>query len=99
MTEQASFDTWTIIFLLAAVHGFVIAGLLFFHKRGNIHANNILALIMLLFAVSMVYYVLYWTGYAYVYTWTNHWIDPIPFLYGPLLYYYLVTLNEHKQAI
>ncbi|HRG27761.1 MAG TPA: helix-turn-helix domain-containing protein [Chitinophagales bacterium] len=97
MTGQASFDTWTIIFLLAAVHGFVIAGLLFFHKRGNIHANNILALIMLLFAISMVYYVLYWTGYAYVFTWSNNWVDPIPYLYGPLLYYYLVTLNENKQ--
>lgn len=96
MPVQPSFDTWTIIFLLAALHGIVVAGLLFNNKNGVIPANKTLGWIILLFAVSMIYYVTYWTGYAQKYPWLNHWTDAVPFLYGPLMYKYLLYFNEEK---
>ena len=90
---QPHFDTWTILFLISALHGFVLAWMLYRHGNGNIKANKILALIIILFAVSMTYYVAYWTGFAAKYTWMNGWVAPIPFLYGPLVYLYLTNLN------
>ncbi len=98
MPVQPSFDTWTIIFLLGAMHGIVVAALLFKYKNGVIAANKTLGWMILLFAVSMIYYVTYWTGFAQKYTWLNHWTDAIPFLYGPLMYKYLLYFNEEKPG-
>lgn len=94
MHVEPSFDTWTVLFLLAALHGFVVAYLLNKKSSGIIGANKMLALIILLFAASMMYYVAYWTQYAFKYTWLNHWFDGVPFLYGPLMYNYLLRFNE-----
>jgi AraC-like DNA-binding protein len=66
------------------------------HKNGNMKANRLLAAILFLFAVSMVYYILYWTGYAQIYRWTNGWVTCIPFLYGPLVYMYILTLDKNR---
>ena len=94
MHLEPSFDTWTVLFLLAALHGFVVAYLLNKKSSGIIGANKMLALIILLFSVSMLYYVAFWTNYANKYTWLNHWVDSVPFLYGPFMFYYLLRFNE-----
>ncbi|MBC8045841.1 MAG: AraC family transcriptional regulator [Fimbriimonadaceae bacterium] len=94
--QQPSFDTWTIIFLFAAVHGFFLTVLLGIHKKGNIKANNILALFIGLFSVTLLYYVAYWTGYAKAYPWMNFWVDAIPFLYGPLTFFYIRVLDKKQ---
>ncbi|MFN0275480.1 MAG: helix-turn-helix domain-containing protein [Chitinophagales bacterium] len=94
--QQPSFDTCTIIFLISAVQGLFLSLLLFMQRGGNKQANHILALIMFLFSVSMIYYVLFWTGYNQVYRFTDGWVAPLPFLYGPLTYVYLWRLNEKR---
>ncbi|MBK9731957.1 MAG: AraC family transcriptional regulator [Chitinophagaceae bacterium] len=90
---KPSLDQWTTLFLLGAVQGLFLSILLFIHKKGNRKANTILAFVLLFFSVMMMYYVAYWSGYAAKYTWMNFWIEPFTFLYGPLIYIYLLTLE------
>lgn len=99
MPESASFDTWTVIFLLAAIHGIAVAMLLFKYDKGVKVANKTLAGLLLVFAVSMVYYVCFWTGYANKYPWLNFWTASLPFLFGPLMYKYVLQLDDQKPKI
>lgn len=92
--QEASLDKWTTLFLLASVQGLFLALIIFIHKKGNRQANTILSSILLLFSVMMMYYVAYWSGYAAKFSWMNFWIEPFTFLYGPLIYLYLVTLEN-----
>ena len=90
---EASLDKWTTLFLFASVQGLFLSLLLFFHKKGNKQGNKILSIILLLFSIMMMYYVAYWSGYAAKYRWMNFWVEPFTFLYGPLIYLYLQTLE------
>lgn len=95
--EQASFNSWTILFLIAAVQGYFLSALLFFHRKGNRNANTTLALLILSFSLQMTYYVMFWTGYNRVYPWMNFWVEPLVFLSGPLLYFYIYQLDNRKN--
>lgn len=53
MPPQPSFDTWTIIFLFAAVQGYFMALVLLVWRRGDrLRGDRLLALLMLLFALT-----------------------------------------------
>lgn len=91
-----SFDTWTIIFLFASVQGVFLASLLALHKKGNRKANKILALLISLFSVTLLYYVMFWTKYATRYNWMNGWIEALPFLFGPCMWWYIKTLDDRS---
>ncbi|MEO6168035.1 MAG: helix-turn-helix domain-containing protein [Chitinophagales bacterium] len=94
---EASLDKWTTLFLFASVQGLFLSILLFLHKKGNKQANKILSIILFLFSVMMMYYVAYWSGYAAKYRWMNFWVEPFTFLYGPLIYLYLQTLQHGRS--
>lgn len=98
MGNEVSLDHWTTLFLLASVQGFFLSAILFLHKKGNVKATRILATDVLLFSVMLLYYVLYWTGYANAHLWVNGWVEPINFLYGPLTYFYLRELQENSKG-
>ena len=95
--DQPSFNSWTIIFLIAAVQGYFLSAILFFLKKGNSSANKTLALLIFCFSVQMTYYVMFWTGYSKVYPWMNFWVEPLVFLTGPLLYLYIFKLDNRKS--
>lgn len=94
---EASLDKWTTLFLFASVQGLFLSILLYIHKKGNRQGNKILSFILLLFSVMMMYYVAYWSGYAAKYRWMNFWVEPFTFLYGPLTYLYLQTLQQGQS--
>lgn len=96
MPPQPSFDTWTIIFLIAAVQGYFIAFVLAVWRRGNRIANRLLALLMLLFALTLTEYVLYWTNYISWYPHMAHLSTHFPFLFGPIIWLYLRTIYDNK---
>lgn len=95
--EQPSFNSWTILFLIAAMQGFFLTTLLFLHKKGNRAANTSLAFLILSFSIQMSYYVMFWTGYSRVYVWMNFWIEPLVFLSGPLIYLYIFQLDNRRN--
>ncbi|MBK7936886.1 MAG: AraC family transcriptional regulator [Lewinellaceae bacterium] len=96
MPPVPSFNTWTIVFLIAAVQGYFIAFVLFRWRRGNRQANRILASLLLLFAITLSEYVLYWTNYLFRFVHAADLSAQFPFLFGPLVWLYLRSIYEQK---
>jgi AraC-like DNA-binding protein len=97
MPPCPSFDAWSVIFLIAAVQGLFIALILFRWQRGDRAANRLLAAIMLLFSLTLLEYVLYWSR-----CWREfpHVADSslmFPVLFGPLLWFYLRMIYLGKK--
>ncbi|OJJ15435.1 hypothetical protein BKI52_39155 [marine bacterium AO1-C] len=92
---KGSLDHWTSLFLIAAGLGFFLAILLFFAKTSTLR-NRVLALLVLLFAVSLVDNVMYWSGYYQDYPHLLGLSMPFPFLYGPLLLGYVQVVLTPK---
>lgn len=92
-----SFDTWTIVFLIAAVQGFFIALVLFHWKRGRPLGKRLLAALVLLFSITLTEYVFYWTNYIQDFPHIAEISSCFPFLFGPLMYWYLRTCYEKTR--
>lgn len=86
------FDAWSILFLVAAMQGLFIALVLYRWGRGDRQANRLLAVVMLLFAVTMIEYVLYWTHCLGQFPHLAELSSQFPFLLGPLMWLYLRTI-------
>ncbi|MEZ4965290.1 MAG: helix-turn-helix domain-containing protein [Saprospiraceae bacterium] len=96
MNHQPSFDTWTVVFLIAAVQGVFIAFVLTRWKHGNPLANKLLAMLLLMFGLTMGEYVLYWTGYIFQYIHAANITAQLPYLFGPPVWLYLRAIYEQK---
>ncbi len=96
MVPEPSFDTWPVIFLIAAVQGYFIALILWRWKNGNRRANRLLAVLLLLFALTMSEYVLYWTNYIFQYMHVANLSSQFPYLFGPLVWLYLRSIYTQK---
>ena len=86
------FDAWSMLFLVAAMQGLFIALVLYRWSRGDRQANRLLAVVMLLFAVTMIEYVLYWTHCLERFPHMAELSSQFPFLLGPLMWLYLRTI-------
>lgn len=84
---KPSFDTWTIIFLFAAIQGIFVSAVLLFKKEKH-PSRKILAVISFLFSVILIEYTLFWTHYDYYFPWLIGWAPCFIFLFGPLFYLY-----------
>jgi AraC-like DNA-binding protein len=96
MPPRPSFDTWTIVFLFAAAQAVFVALALWLRPSRRPLANRLLAVLLLLFAISLVEYVLFWT--RYIGQWT-HMADlslSFPLLFGPLLWLYCRIVFENR---
>lgn len=94
---EASLDTWTVLFLVAAMQGFFLAIVLLLNKKGNFRANVLLSAVMALFGFTLVHYVAYWTNYQFEFPHLLGASSTIPFLIGPLLYLYVRTLFKRDK--
>lgn len=97
MQTAPSFNTWTIVFLIAAMQGFFTAFVLWQWRRGQRQANRLLAILLFLFAVMMVEYVVYWTNQIVAWPHISNISVQFPFLYGPLVWLYLRSIYEQKN--
>src|SRR5262245_34886602 len=94
--KTVTLDSWTSLFLLASVQGFFLAILLWVHKKGDRNANRLLSVFILLFSLTLLYYVSFWTGFSRVHRWVNGWTEPFIFLFGPLAYLYVCRVAQKK---
>lgn len=93
--QEPSFNTWTIVFLISAAQGCLLAMVFGFSAY---RPNRLLAAILLLFALTMTEYVLFWTGYLRQWAhWTNLSVV-YPFLFGPLLWLYFRQVFEERPV-
>ena len=94
---QPSLNTWTIFFLLAVGQGLFLSLMLFLNPKGNQRANRLLGLFILLFAVTLLDYLGYWTRYHYYFPYFASIYEPIAFLFGPLLLLYFRSIESSDK--
>ena len=94
VNTTTTFDAWTIVFLIASVQGYFVAFVMARWRRGPVQANRLLALLLLLYALTMSEYVLYWSNSLYHYPHVANISAQFPFLFGPILYWYCRTIYE-----
>lgn len=92
---EYSFDTWTSLFLLASAQGVFLAIILITSKN---QSKLILGILSLLFSITLIEYVFFWTGYRYVFPHLNRVSDPYFFLFGPLIFFYSRSQIERVQV-
>tara|TARA_R100000935_G_scaffold44696_2_gene67617 strand:- start:40918 stop:42009 length:1092 start_codon:yes stop_codon:yes gene_type:complete len=91
MQQHPSFDTWTAGFLIAVAMGLFLSVLLLSTKNKKSYP---IAFFVLAFAAILFQYVLYWTGYQYVFPYFIM-VPPLCYyLTGPLLYWYFLNLYQ-----
>ncbi len=86
---------WMVLFLLAAGHGLFLFVLLLRASKKQYYLKY-LASLVLLFSISLIYYVGFWTGITP--TISPFWglILTLPTLFGPLIYAYAKALEDKK---
>jgi AraC-like DNA-binding protein len=94
--KQPSFDTWTSLFLFAAIQGIFVSSVLWFSKKENRFNTRLLSLFIFLFSFTLIEYVLYWTGYQVRFPHALGLERGLPFLYGVILLFYFRNVFEHK---
>src|SRR5438045_990168 len=96
---QPSFDTWTSIFLFAAIQGIFVSSVLWLAKKENQFNNKLLSLLVFLFSVTLIEYVLYWTKFQVKFPHTMDISGGFPFLYGVILFWYFRNVFEHVSIV
>jgi AraC-like DNA-binding protein len=86
-----SFNTWTILFLLAAIQGVFISAVFLFRKEKHV-SRYFLAAITFVFSVILTDYVLYWTNYQFYYPYLVTLPVCLVFTFGPLFYLYFKSI-------
>lgn len=93
MQPPPSFDTWTAGFLIAVAMGLFLFVLLLSTKHRKTYP---IAFFVLAFSIILLQYVLYWTGYQYVFPYLVMLPPMCYYLTGPLLYWYFLNLYQRK---
>src|SRR6202007_278795 len=94
---EASFDSWTIVFLNFSFLGLLISLFFFFRRSAILIANRLIGVYTFLFSVCMIEYVLYWTKYLYYYPAWSDVSGGFPLLWGPLLYFYFKVIYDQYK--
>lgn len=87
-------NIWTILFLIAAAQGVFLSFLILRLKKGIKYANFLLASLILLFSLTLVYYVAYWSGIENQLPGFVKITLSFVWLFGPLVFLYLNALNR-----
>ncbi len=91
-----AFDFIAVLLLVGAAQGVLLAMALLTIPRGNRIANRILALLLILFAASITLHTLAYTRYLFKFPHLIKIAAPLPFLFGPLFYFYVKALTRRE---
>ncbi|MCF6133381.1 helix-turn-helix domain-containing protein [Flavobacterium wongokense] len=94
--KEPSFDNWTIIFLLFSFLGFITSILIQFQNGQNRIGKFLISLLLVLFSLTLVDYVLYWTRYQIYFP---HFAGLSGFfflLFGPIVFLYVESVQKHS---
>ena len=96
--ERLTLGWLHIIALLGAIQGVFLAGALA-TKRRNRTANRLLAATMLAFSIYLATSVYHAAGFEQVFPHFFGAAHPLPFLFGPLIYLYTVTVADRSRRL
>ena len=82
---NVEFDFWQLVFLIASVQAFFLAVLLFLKGGKKAGANRLLAGLLLLFSITLIEYLFWWTNLIFQWPHIMDVSAHFPFLMGPLL--------------
>jgi len=94
--NQPSFDNWTTAFLLFSFLGFITSILIQFQSKQNRMGKFLISLLLILFSLTLVDYVLYWTRYQIYFP---HFAGISTFfflLFGPIVLLYVESVQSRK---
>lgn len=92
---NVTFDSWTMIFLVASVQGLLLA--YFIYQKRALH-TRFLALLEVAFSVLIFYYVLYWTNFLPNLPRFVNLLGGLVYLFGPLLVFHIRPTTSFKFA-
>ncbi|TLM89615.1 helix-turn-helix domain-containing protein [Hymenobacter jeollabukensis] len=90
--KQPNLDQWTTGFALVAFLGLFVAPLLYLQAGRRHTPVGYVAAILTLFSLTLLYYVLWWSGYLQYFPYLNGGVELFTLLFGPLFYLYLRRL-------
>ena len=95
---KATLNAWTTLFLLAALFG--LASSLFFlvRKEGRGSSNKLLGLFLLLYSLTLIESVGYWTGLQQVWPHLVNLSSAFAFLFGPVLFLYVTSVADPARV-
>lgn len=96
---EPSLDTWTIIFLVVALHGFALSIIFSARKKGKRLPNRLLGLFLFLFSLKLLTFVAYWTRYNLEFPHIMGVSATFPFLFGPILFLYALSIVKSSKNI
>jgi AraC-like DNA-binding protein len=97
MRYPPTFDTWTVIFLFAAIQGLVLALIMFYHGNKKSRSQKMyVTTLMVLFCLQICEYVLWWTGYIYVMPHLMRLTASFTYLFGPILFFYFRSIFRNQ---
>ena len=96
---EPSLNLQAILTILGAAQAVLFAGALLGAKRGNVHANRILAALLLTIAVLLTWGVLAHTRYMLRVPQLAQLHVPFQFLIGPLVFFYVRALLGNRDSL
>lgn len=91
--KEPSISFMSVLLLLGAVQNVILALALIGVSKGNKLANQLLAVLLLVFSLSLIDGFLFETNYYFQYPYLIGLEWPFGFLYGPLAYFYVRALT------
>ncbi|MEQ9423232.1 MAG: AraC family transcriptional regulator [Cyclobacteriaceae bacterium] len=93
---EPTLNTWTIIFLLAAVQGIFLAIAILSQQSKIKKANVFLGTLVLLFSLMLLDYFTFWSNYRLYFPRVFGFSFGFPFFFGPVLFLYIKVLNSKE---
>lgn len=94
---EPSFNTWTSIFLVVALHGFALSAIFLLRNNGRKRPNLLLGTLLFLFSLNLVNNLVFWTNYGLVLPHMMAMSATFHFLYGPLFYFYVINVLDPER--
>jgi AraC-like DNA-binding protein len=80
--------------LLGAVQGIFLAFIFFSARRNNQYSNYLLSALLLCISLDIFEIFLCYTDYIFYVPWMVNLAEPCSYLYGPLIYFYVLSLTN-----
>ena len=90
-------DTWTVVFLLAAIQGLFLSVVILVQQSKLSSANKYLGALIGLFSLMLIDYFTYWSNYRFAFPYLFGFSFGFPLWYGPILYFYIRELNNIQK--
>ena len=89
---------WSVLLIVCAGQAFFLSLVFFFHKKGNIKANRILAVLIFCFSFYFVFIAAYWSNYLVEFPHLVGTLRIFNYSWGPLFYLYISEVLEKNKT-